>query len=250
MSYFNYQSKKIYYSEQGKGKPAVFLHGNAVSSRMFEPLLQLYTDNFRVILVDFLGHGQSDRLVKFPVDLWMEEASQTIALLEHLQYGKVSLVGTSGGAWVAINAALRRPDLVDRIVADSFDGRALAEDFAENLLKERAQAKQDEFAAGFSEWCQGKDWEQIVDLDTESLIKCAEEKRRLFCRPLDELENPLLLMGSKEDDMIRKDFLAEYQAIMGLTGAKICVYDTGFHPAIVSNAEQAAVEIKLFLVAD
>lgn len=102
----------------------------------------------------------------------------------------------------------------------------------------------------FSEWCQGKDWEQIVDLDTESLIKCAEEKRRLFCRPLDELENPLLFMGSKEDDMIRKDFLAEYQAIMGLTGAKICVYDTGFHPAIVSNAEQAAVEIKLFLVAD
>ena len=57
MSYFNYQSKKIYYKETGSGKPIVFLHGNTASSRMFELILPLYEDKFHVILIDFLGHG-------------------------------------------------------------------------------------------------------------------------------------------------------------------------------------------------
>lgn len=247
MSHFIYQSKKIYYSEQGFGKPVVFLHGDTASSKMFELLLPLYADNFKVILIDFLGNGKSDRVEEFPVDLWQEQAKQTIALLEHLQYGKVNLVGTSGGAWVAINVALKRPDLIERIVADSFDGRTLAEDFADNLVKERSSAKKDEQAAGFYEWCQGEDWEEVVDKNTDALLRCAKEKRPLFCKPLEQLKNPMLLIGSKEDEMVRKDFLAEYETIAGLTGAEICIFESGFHPAIVSNGEQAAEVIGRFL---
>ena len=33
MSYFHYQSKKIYYKEIGSGKPLVMLHGDTASSR-------------------------------------------------------------------------------------------------------------------------------------------------------------------------------------------------------------------------
>jgi len=101
MSYFNYQSKNIYYAETGNGKPVVFLHGNTASSRMFEPLLSLYEEHFKVIFVDFLGHGRSDRLTEFPADLWQEEARQIITLMEHLNCGKVSLVGSSSGVWAA-----------------------------------------------------------------------------------------------------------------------------------------------------
>ncbi len=155
MSYFNYQSKKIYYKETGSGKPIVFLHGNTASSRMFELILPLYEDKFHVILIDFLGHGKSDRLEEFPAELWTEEARQTTALLEHLDIGKVNLVGTSGGAWAAVNAALEQPYLVDKVVADSFDGRTLADDFSENLLKERAEAKKDEMGEHFTSGARG-----------------------------------------------------------------------------------------------
>ena len=247
MSYFYYQSKKIYYSETGSGKPVVFLHGNAVSSRMFEFLLPLYENNFHVILIDFLGHGRSDRLEEFPADLWMEEAKQTVKLLEHLNLGKVHLVGTSGGAWVAINAALECPDLVGRVVADSFDGRTLAERFSENLVRERTSARQDELAVGFYQWCLGHDWAQVVDLDTKALLQCAAEKLPLFIKPLKELKVPLLLMGSEEDGMCRPDFPVEYRAIAAETGAKIKLFPTGDHPAILSNAEQAAKVICEFL---
>lgn len=247
MAYFYFKSKRIYYKEQGTGRPVLFLHGDAVSSKMFEPIFPLYQDCFKMIVIDFLGNGESDRVEKLPVDLWLEQARQTIALLEHLQYGKVSLVGTSGGAWVAINAALKRPDLIDRVVADSFDGRTLAEDFAENLIKERAEASKDEQAVEFFEWCHGKDWKKVVDLNTESLIQCAEEKRPLFWKPLKELKTPLFLMGSEMDDMVRRDFQKEYEAISKETGAIIRIFETGFHPAIVSNWEQAAAAVKYFL---
>lgn len=106
MSYFNYQSKNIYYAETGNGKPVAFLHGNTASSKMFEPLLPLYEEYFRV-----------------------------------------SLVGSSGGAWAAVNAGLLSPDLVEKVVTDSFDGRTLGKDFARKLTNERTGAKQDEQAA-------------------------------------------------------------------------------------------------------
>lgn len=247
MSYFNYQSKKIYYKESGSGKPVVFLHGNTASSKMFDLILPLYEDQFRVILIDFLGHGRSDRLEEFPADLWTEEARQTTALLEHLDLGKVNLVGTSGGAWAAVNAALERPDLVDKVVADSFDGRTLADGFAENLLKERAEAKKDEMGSAFYEWCQGEDWERVVDLDTRALVQCAEEKLPLFTKPLNTLKNPLLLMGSKGDDMCRSDFQDEYLMIAEETNAQICIFPEGLHPAVLSCAEQAAEAIAGFL---
>lgn len=73
---------------------------------MFELLMPLYTKNFRCILIDFLGNGQSDRVEKFSPDMWYDEALQTIALIEHLQCKEVNLIGTSGGAWAAVNAVL------------------------------------------------------------------------------------------------------------------------------------------------
>lgn len=247
MSYFYYQSKRIYYKETGNGKPVLLLHGNTASSRMFEPLLTLYKNKFRVILMDFLGHGKSERLEKFPADLWLEESRQVVALLEYLNLRKVNLVGTSGGAWVAINAALERPDLVEKVVADSFDGRTLGDDFEENLLQERENAKKDEMGVGFYQWCQGEDWESVVDMDTEALIQCARERLPLFTKPLCELQVPLLLLGGAGDEMLRTDFQDEYHAIAAETGASVIVFSTGKHPAILSNAEQAADVICRFL---
>lgn len=247
MSFFYYRSKKIYYTETGSGMPVLFLHGNTASSRMFELIKPLYEKKFHVILIDFLGHGRSERLESFPADLWMEEARQTTALLEHLNMGRVSLVGTSGGAWVAVNAALERPDLVGKVVADSFDGRTLADDFAKNLLQERTNAKKEEMGVGFYQWCQGEDWELVVDMDTKALIQCARERRPLFTKPLSDLQVPLLLMGSEEDEMLRRDFQEEYGAIAAETGAAVTLFPTGDHPAILSNAEQAAEIIYSFL---
>lgn len=238
MTHFNYQSKRIFYKEIGVGKPLIMLHGDTASSVMFEFLLPLYQENFRVILIDFLGNGKSDRIEKFPENLWITQAEQVVALIEHLKLQKANLIGTSGGAWVAINTALKRPDLIDRVVADSFDGRTLHENFAENLLQEREFAKHDNHAKQFYEWCQGEDWETVVDLNTQALTKCAVNQIPLFCKPLETLSTPILFTGSLEDDMCRKNIVEEYTEMNRLVqNGTIHIFKTGGHPAIMTNAE-------------
>lgn len=248
MSYFEYRGKSVYYGEYGQGTPLIFLHGNTASSKMFELLMPLYSEKFRCILIDFLGNGKSDRIEKFSPDMWFDEAMQTIALVEHLHLRGASLAGTSGGAWAAMNAALERPDLFDRIVADSFDGRTLNEHFADNLLKEREGAKADLQARQFYEWCQGEDWEKVVDLDTEALLQCAKEKTPLFRKPLEELKIPVLFLGSREDEMCRENLEQEYKEMAAsIPEASVYMFPHGGHPAIASNAEEAAGVIETFL---
>ena len=53
MSYLKYQGKNIFYTEIGDGEPCIFLHGNTASSKMFEYLLPLYTDEVKAISIDF-----------------------------------------------------------------------------------------------------------------------------------------------------------------------------------------------------
>lgn len=249
MAFFKYCDKSIYYKEYGNGDPLVFLHGNTASSKMFELLMPLYAEKFRCILIDFLGNGKSDRVEKFSSDMWYDEALQTIALVEHLQCKKANLIGTSGGAWAAVNAALERPDLFYTVIADSFDGRTLNDKFSDNLLSERETAKANLQSRKFYEWCQGTDWETVVNLDTEALLKCAEEKRPLFHKSLEEMKVPVLLMGSKEDEMCRENLEQEYKEMMNLIpNAVIKIFEHGGHPAIATNAEQAAEIIYNFIL--
>jgi pimeloyl-ACP methyl ester carboxylesterase len=248
MSYFNYHNQNIFFWEIGLGPPLIFLHGNTASSKMFEMLLPLYKDNFKVILIDFLGNGHSDRMEDIPSELWYEEAMQTIALIEHLGYAQVNLVGTSGGAWAAVNAALERPELVNKVIADSFDGRTLHDGFAEDLLSERNRAKKDVQAVQFYEWCQGADWEAVVDADTQALLQFVSLKRPIFHKPLSSLQMPILFMGSREDTMVREDLADEYRKMADIVvrGA-VHLFDAGGHPAILSNAEAAAKVIQQFI---
>jgi pimeloyl-ACP methyl ester carboxylesterase len=240
MSFFKYHSKNVFFTEIGNGEPIVLLHGNTASSKMFDSVLNLYVSKFKVILIDFLGHGKSERLEEFPTELWFDEALQTITLLDSLPYKKYNLIGTSGGAWVALNVALERPDLVRTVIADSFDGRTLSDGFPQNL-KEREQSKKDAVAKQFYIMCHGDNWESVVDNDTKSLLNCFEKKVKLFHKPLFELKVPTLLTASKTDNMIRSNVIEEYNEIIRQISDGIkYFFESGFHPAILSNGTEFA----------
>ena len=53
-------------------------------------------------------------------------------------------------------------------------------------------------------------------------------------------------MGSEGDEMSRADFREEYREIAARTGAEICVFAEGVHPAILSCGERAAEVICRF----
>jgi pimeloyl-ACP methyl ester carboxylesterase len=252
MPYFKYNYKSCYYEEHGEGTPLLFLHGNTASSKMFSDVVAPFAKDYKVVLIDFIGHGKSDRVEKFASDLWFDEALQVIAFLEQVQYKKVNLIGSSGGALVAINVALERPDLVYKIIADSFEGEVPLHEFVQNIVEEREASKQNEFGKMFYYAMQGEDWERVVDNDTIAINEHAKTIGKFFHKPLNELHTKILLTGSKEDEFVKlvhPDFyLKTYSELIKKMGnGEMHIFDQGRHPALLSNQVEFVKLAKAFL---
>ena len=253
MSYFVFEHKRLYYHESGTGRPLLFLHGNTASSNMYVQITDRYKQDFNVILLDFLGHGKSDRLKEFPADLWFYEARQVIAFLKEKGYKDVDIIGSSGGAMVALNVALEAPELVGRVIADSFQGEKTNQLFTENLMIDRERAKSDRNARMFYADMHGSDWEQIVDRDTAAVLRHEKEIRCFFHQPLYSLKSDILLTGSREDEFmsaVSDNYLESvYEDIIQKIGhGRICLFDSGGHPAMMTNQDAFYRISKAFLL--
>jgi pimeloyl-ACP methyl ester carboxylesterase len=123
---FRYEGHRISYDSYGEGERVlVLVHGLLMNRRMFERLgPELAAAGNRVVCVDLLGHGRSDR----PEDLRLYSmplfARQVVALLDHLELGSAVVGGTSLGANVGLELAVRYPErarglFVERPVLDN-----------------------------------------------------------------------------------------------------------------------------------
>jgi pimeloyl-ACP methyl ester carboxylesterase len=238
MAYFTHTNQKIYYEVTGTGEPLLLLHGNTASSRMFDHLVGNYAKDFKVILIDFPGHGRSDRIDTFETDFWFYNAVICHHLLDHLDLEKVSIVGTSGGALVAINLGLEYPHRIKQILADSFEGEFPLPSFIDSLEKDRQAGKQDPPTLSFWQYSHGPDWEKIVDLDTEMLLRFSDLDQSFFHLPISALAVPTMLTGSREDEFC--DHLdAIYATLKQKNSAlEIHLFEKGSHPAMLSNEEE------------
>lgn len=111
--FFQFNNKQVYYEVHGEGKPILILNGIMMSTKSWAQFIEPFTDNNQLILFDFLDQGQSDKVVEqydhsIQVDV-------VIALLEHLNLEKVNIYGVSYGGQIALQLALKRPDLIDRL---------------------------------------------------------------------------------------------------------------------------------------
>lgn len=105
---------KTWYDEHGSGEPLVLLHGGMVDARWFEPNLAPLAERFHVYTPDLRGHGHTpDPEGPYTFQAITDDA---IAFLETVIGGPAHLVGHSVGAFVLMQVAMQRPDLVDRLV--------------------------------------------------------------------------------------------------------------------------------------
>lgn len=120
MGDFLYEGHRIEYDSYGEGaRTLVLIHGLLVNRRMFEHLgPAIAREGNRVICVDLLGHGRSDR----PEDLRLYSmplfARQVAALLDHLELASAVVGGTSLGANVALELAVHHPQRVQGLFVE------------------------------------------------------------------------------------------------------------------------------------
>jgi pimeloyl-ACP methyl ester carboxylesterase len=116
---------KVWYDEHGRGEPLVLLHGGAVDARFFEHNVGALADRLHVITTDLWGHGRTaDRDGPFSLDSF---ASDIAELIERVAGAPAHVLGHSIGAATALILALRRPELVRRLVLISGGFRHEAE---------------------------------------------------------------------------------------------------------------------------
>ena len=117
---FLYQGQRLTFSEYGSGAGVVvLLPGLLLPRRMQDPLAcRLAERGSRVLTLDLLGHGDSDR----PEGSWHYSmsrfADQTVALLDHLEIERAAIGGTSLGANVALEAGARHPQRTSALILE------------------------------------------------------------------------------------------------------------------------------------
>ncbi len=147
MPFFRYQGQRIHYTEfasdvkppaeaaksaaarrgagsngslkAAKGRPLILLHGLMLSQEMHRPLAEeLARRGNRVITMDLLGHGRSDR----PRDMWRYSMAtygeQIVGLMDHLELEQAAVMGTSLGANAALEVASQHPERLRGMVIE------------------------------------------------------------------------------------------------------------------------------------
>ncbi|HEX8166665.1 MAG TPA: alpha/beta hydrolase [Beijerinckiaceae bacterium] len=103
----------------GTGEPAiVFAHGYGCDQNMWRFVAPAFEAEHKVVLFDHVGHGRSDAST-FRPDKYASldgYAADVIEIADELGLRGAVFVGHSVSAMIGVLAAIRRPDLFDRLV--------------------------------------------------------------------------------------------------------------------------------------
>src|SRR5437868_6461853 len=109
---FRHEGHRLVYDEYGAGqRPLILLPGLLLNRKMHAPLAQaLAARGNHVYVLDFLGHGDSDRprdLARYSMPIF---GDQVVGLLDHLELDEAVVGGTSLGANVSIDVMTKAPE--------------------------------------------------------------------------------------------------------------------------------------------
>jgi pimeloyl-ACP methyl ester carboxylesterase len=119
-SFFAHEGHRLAYTVYGEGpRTTVLLHGLLLSQKMHRPLAKaLAREGNRVVTLDLLGHGRSDRPRDMSAYSMPFFGEQVVALLDHLDIDEAVLAGTSLGANTTLEAAAAHPERVRGVVVE------------------------------------------------------------------------------------------------------------------------------------
>ena len=120
MAHFTHEGQKIAYTEHGSGsKVCVLVPGLLTTQRMHAPIADsLAAQGIRVVTMDPLGHGDSDK----PNEMWRYSmraySKEVIALLDHLDVKSAVVGGASLGANTTLEAAVAAPERLKGMILE------------------------------------------------------------------------------------------------------------------------------------
>lgn len=119
-AFLDTEDGQIHYRIGGEGEALLLLHMNPRSSDEFRELMPIFARNRRVIAMDLMGFGDSDK----PPRLYSvaDYAKTVIALLDDLGIEKTNILGNHTGAFVSGEVAVAYPERVKKLVLGNVAG--------------------------------------------------------------------------------------------------------------------------------
>jgi 3-oxoadipate enol-lactonase len=251
------ENTSIDYDIHGEGPPLILIGGLGFGRWGFFKQIPALSRHFRTITFDVRGERDLEGGVSDLVD-------DVVALLDHLRIGKTHVLGTSLGGFVAQELALKRPDLVDRLVlvCTSYGGRgpetmsrrALSDMIGlPSLSVERAvrrgleTATTNAYRAGHPE-----EFERIVRwriADSPSLStyygQMKAGARFDLSRDVGSITSPTLVIHGAEDSYVPAANAAALAE--AIPGAKLRVLDNAGHLVFIERFADVNREVVTFL---
>jgi pimeloyl-[acyl-carrier protein] methyl ester esterase len=99
----------LHIESAGRGRPLVLLHGWAMHSGVWLPLLPRLLDRYRVHRIDLPGHGYSSSVAPFDVAALADAVAAAVSVLPDVAVTAPVVMGWSLGGLVALEWARVRP---------------------------------------------------------------------------------------------------------------------------------------------
>ena len=109
------QGVGYHYVDEGSGPTILMVHGNPTWSFAWRAYIRELAADHRVIAVDHIGCGFSDKPADYCYRL-DQHATNLVALIDRLELERVTLCGHDWGGAIGMTAACRRPDQFARFI--------------------------------------------------------------------------------------------------------------------------------------
>lgn len=232
---------RMWYDEAGRSSdpPLLLLHGGFSSSKDFDANLRTLSDSFHVFLPERRGHGHTpDPPGPISLDLLAED---TVAFLEEVVAGPARVVGYSAGGMVALWTAVRRPDLIERLVLVS---AAFAKDGMLFLPQVGAQLPPPLVAAYAEASPDGVDHLPTV---VDKIARSANEDADLSPDALGRIASRAMVVSGDDDLVSLEHTVALYRA---LPRGELAVIPNASHLLLMEHPAAVITIVREFLTGE
>ena len=114
--YVEVNGLRVHYVDEGEGEIILCLHGEPSWSFLYRKMIPPLAANHRVIAMDFIGFGKSDKFTERQAYSFQMHHDTLVGFIEALVLDRITLVGQDWGGEIGLPVATEMPQRFARLV--------------------------------------------------------------------------------------------------------------------------------------